>query len=179
MTFMQMCLKSWMQVPTKESHYLHSITCYYNRVSSLWLFGSQQILSYVYCILQKGGGENSLLLTAGERNLTALMKLFGLMQLLNVALYFLVKSNTFVSNMSSIFYIIALVCWLIGAFSLNHSWEQGNVSHRNLMILTNASLFFAASMPYQHGSQLNHKKRFQTAMFGSASFYLVACHLFS
>ena len=85
---------------------------------------------------------------AGERNLTVLMKLFGLMQLLNVVLYSLVKSNTFDSNMSPIFYIIALVCWLIGAFSLNHSWEQGNVSHRNLMILTNASLFFVASMPY-------------------------------
>ena len=51
-------------------------------------------------------------------------------------------------KLNPLFFIIAAVCWLVGALALNRSWEQGKISHKNLMILTNASLLFVASMPY-------------------------------
>ncbi len=76
------------------------------------------------------------------------MKLFGLLQLINVGLYFLVKINIYGEKLNPLFFIIAAVCWLVGALALNRSWEQGKISHKNLMILTNASLLFVASMPY-------------------------------
>ena len=36
----------------------------------------------------------------------------------------------------SAFFIIAAVCWLVGALALNRSWEQGKISHKNLMIVS-------------------------------------------
>ena len=43
----------------------------------------------------------------------------------------------------SAFFIIAAVCWLVGALALNRSWEQGKISHKNLMIVSLSILISA------------------------------------
>ena len=71
------------------------------------------------------------------------MKLFGLLQLINVGLYFLVKINIYGEKLNPLFFIIAAVCWLVGALALNRSWEQGKISRKNLMIVSLSILISA------------------------------------
>ena len=70
-------------------------------------------------------------------------KLFGLLQLINVGLYFLVKINIYGEKLNPLFFIIAAVCWLVGALALNRSWEQGKISRKNLMIVSLSILISA------------------------------------
>lgn len=76
------------------------------------------------------------------------MRLFGITQLINAVLYILVKIGLLDGNINATLYIVSLICWFLGALSLNRAWEQKKISHKIFMILSHASLFFVASIPY-------------------------------
>mgnify|MGYP001283673074 FL=1 len=76
------------------------------------------------------------------------MKFFGITQFVNAGLFLLVKFGSLDGWPSAALYIAALICWFLGARLLNRAWEQKEISHKTLMILSHASLLFAASMPY-------------------------------
>lgn len=74
------------------------------------------------------------------------MRLFGLLQLIVVALCYLERNSTLGGITNIVFYIATWVCWLLGAFSLNRAWKEGKIDHHTLMILSHSSLLFVANM---------------------------------
>ena len=73
------------------------------------------------------------------------MKIFGLTMLVDVVLSNFVKNLELNATIRMVLYIVALVCWGVGTYSLNRDWKKEKISHNIFLILSYSALFYVAS----------------------------------